>query len=119
MSVKKFLRLDSVQSYILLALPLIGFVVFTIYPLSWAISRSFFFYDTVDAHTKFTGLENFKMVFREVRYWSSWKTTILFTVVKVPIESFFALVIAFILSGKLKGSGTYRSVFFLLQNLYY
>ena len=112
MNVKKFLRLDSVQSYILLALPLIGFVVFTIYPLSWAISRSFFFYDMVDAHTKFTGLENFKMVFHEVRYWSSWKTTLLFTVVKVPIESFLALVIAFVLSGKLKGSGIFRSIFF-------
>lgn len=112
MKAREFLRKDKTQCYILLALPLIGFFVFTLYPLLWAVSRSFFFYDTVDAHTKFTGLENFKMIFQEVRYWSAWKTTLIYTVVKVPIESFLALLMAFVLAGNLKGSGFFRSVYF-------
>ena len=99
MRARDFFRKDKTQCYILLALPLIGFFVFTLYPLLWAVSRSFFFYDTIDAHTKFTGFENFKMIFSEVRYWSAWKTTLIYTVVKVPIESFLALLMAFVLAG--------------------
>ena len=112
MKFKEYLKRDETHCYILLALPIIGFLVFTLYPLAWSVSRSFFFYDSISTHTQFTGLYNFKMAFREVRYWSSWKTTLLYTVVKVPIESFLALLMAFILSGSLRLKGFFRSVYF-------
>ena len=35
---------DEWQNYVMLGLPLIGFFVFTLYPLLWAMGLSFFSY---------------------------------------------------------------------------
>lgn len=104
---------DEWQNYVMLILPLIGFFVFTCYPLLWAVGLSFFNYDGVAANTRFVGLENIISAFRDKTYWSTWITTFEFALYKVPIEMVLALSLALILNRKLKGTGFFRSVFFL------
>lgn len=104
---------DEWQNYLMLAFPLIGFVVFTCYPLLWAMSLSFFDYDGVLAHTRFVGLDNLVSLFQDKIYWSTWITTIEFALYKVPIEMVLALFLALLLNKKFKGKGFFRSVFFL------
>ena len=104
---------DEWQNYIMLALPMIGFVVFTCYPLLWAAGLSFFDYDGVLAHTRFVGLDNIISLFKDKIYWSTWITTIEFAIYKVPIEMALALLLALLLNKKIKFKGLFRNTFFL------
>ncbi len=104
---------DEWQNYLLLALPLIGFFVFTCYPLLWAAGLSFFDYDGIAEHTRFVGLSNIISLFKDKVYWSTWLTTIEFAIYKVPIEMALAMLIAVLLNGKLRAKGLFRSIFFL------
>ena len=104
---------DEWQNYLLLALPLIGFFVFTLYPLLWAAGLSFFDYDGIAEHTRFVGLNNIISLFKDKVYWSTWLTTFEFAIYKVPIEMCLSMLVALLLNGKLRGKGFFRSVFFL------
>lgn len=103
------------QAYIMLAVPLIGFFVFTLYPLLWAVSKSCYFYEGAVSTTRFVGFENFATAFRDATYWQSWFTTLQFAVFKLPVELPLALLLAMLLHRKVKGAGFFRSVYFLPQ----
>lgn len=103
-----------IQCYLLLGLPLIGFFLFTLYPILWAFAKSFFFYDQIPSHTLFVGLKNFVHIFtKNSIYWKSWLTTLEFTVLKLPFEVVFTLILAYFLSKKIKGAPFIRGVYFM------
>lgn len=111
--IKKSLSV-STQCYLLIGLQIIGFFVFTIYPILWAAAKAWFFYDGVDAHTAFVGWENFKTIFvKDHAYWRTWITTFKFTFYKTIVEIPIALLLATLLSRRLKGSDFFRSMFYL------
>ncbi len=103
------------QSYLLLALPIIGFFVFTLYPLCWAIRYAFYYYNGTASATTFVGLQNFLTAFKDTSYWRAWLTTLQFALMKLPIELPLALLLAILLQRKIKGTGFFRSVYFLPQ----
>ena len=113
---KKSLGMNSqrtVQCYLLLAPEIIGILVFTLYPILWAAQKSWFYYTGVDALQRFVGWENFIGVFKDPQYWSTWLTTLKFMFYKLPIELPLAMIIALVLNQKLKGSGFFRSMYFM------
>lgn len=102
------------QCYLLLALPIIGFFVFTIYPILWAAAKAWFYYDGIASSTRYVGFENFITLFtKDTKYWGSWLTTLKFTLLKLPVEIMLALFLAVLLNSKVKGSGFFRSAYFL------
>lgn len=103
----------AAQCYLLIGLQIIGFFVFTIYPILWAAAKSWFYYDMVDANTSFTGWQNFITAFKDKAYWETWITTLKFTLGKTVIEIPLALVLATLLSKGKKGSNFFRSMFYL------
>ena len=63
---------------------------------------------------RFVGLENFIRVFeRSPKFWLSVKNTFVFATFKLAVEIPLALVLAFLLTRKLKGTDFFRSVFFM------
>ena len=103
-----------IQCYLLLGLPLIGFFVFTLYPILWAFAKSFYYYDQIPSHTLFVGIKNFAHIFtKNFAYWKSWITTLQFTFLKLPFEVVVTLVLAFFLSKKIKGAAFIRGIFFM------
>ncbi len=103
-----------IQCYLLLGLPLIGFFLFTLYPILWSFVKSFFYYDQIPSHTLFKGFENYIHIFsKNSMYWKSWLTTLEFTVLKLPFEVVMTLILAFFLSKKLKGAPLIRGVYFM------
>lgn len=113
-SLKKKYNLSEVwQSYLLILLPLIGFFVFSAYPILWSVRWSFFNYQGVPQYAIFTGLDNYITAMHDSSYWSSWLTTLLFALFKLPIELPLAMILAVFLNKGLKGSGFYRSVYFM------
>lgn len=107
-------RSIPIQCYLLLGLPLIGFFLFTLYPILWSFAKSFFYYDQIPSHTLFVGLKNYVHIFsKNSIYWKSWLTTLQFTVLKLPFEVVLTLVLAFFLSKKMKGAPFIRGVYFM------
>lgn len=105
---------QEIQCYLLLLLPIIGFFVFTIYPVLWSAAKAFYFYDGVEANMRYVGIDNFITIFaKDTVYWKTWITTLKYTIYKLPIEVPFALILAFFLSKRLKGYAFFRSMYFL------
>jgi len=108
-----FDKKEVITCYLMLALPLIGFFVFTLYPMLWAGRISFFTYDGIDTHTKFVGWENYKALFQSAEYWKTWRVNFLILIIKMPIETFLAFITAYILTQKTKFAGFYRTMYYL------
>lgn len=107
-------RSVPIQCYLLLSLPLIGFFLFTLYPILWSFAKSFFYYDQIPSHTLFVGFKNYIHIFsKNSIYWKSWLTTLEFTILKLPFEVVMTLILAFFLSKKLKGAPFIRGVYFM------
>jgi len=105
---------DSIQAYIMISLPIIGFFVFTLYPIMWAIKWAWFTYDMIPSHTRFVGWQNFVTAFTHDKdYWASWGNTFLFAIFKMPIELTLAFIVSVLLNGKIRGKGFLRSIFFM------
>jgi raffinose/stachyose/melibiose transport system permease protein len=101
------------MAYLMLLPVLIGFVVFTVYPNLWVIILSFTRYNGVN-DPKFIGFENYIRLFsRDPLWWKSVINTVVFSVGKLLVEIPLALFCAVLLNSKLRGSGFFKSVFFL------
>lgn len=110
---QKWDKKEVISCYIMIALPIIGFLVFTLYPMIWAGRISFFSYDGIDSHTKYVGWENYKALFSSVPYWRTWITNLIIFLIKMPIEMLLAFITAYILNEKTKFAGFYRTMYYL------
>lgn len=97
--------------YVMLAPQIIGFLVFSIVPMLWAISLSCYNYNMI--RMRFTGLENFKILLTDKAYWTALGNTFLYAIMKIPVELPLALILAVVLSKIKKGAGIYRAVYYL------
>ena len=111
---KKYQKDTVFWSYIMISTELIGFLVFTMYPILWALRLSWFSYDGIPSNTRFIGWSNFINIFtNDITYWKAVLTTFQFAMIKIPMEIPFALLLAVVLSKKMRGSGFYRTMFFM------
>lgn len=109
---KIFGKKDEVQCYIMLAPMLIGFLLFTIYPMFWLIRWSWFEYDGMTTAT-FIGMDNYIRAFtRDPRYWKSLLNTFLIVGGKFILEIPLALFLAVLLNSQKKINAFFRTVFF-------
>lgn len=105
---------EALQCYLMIGTMIIGFLLFTLYPIIWTFKWGWFAYNGVASETKFVGWQNFITLFtKDATYWRTWITTIQFAAAKVIIEIPFALLLAIMLSSKIKGSGVLRSIYYL------
>lgn len=101
-------------SYLMISPQLIGFFVFTLYPILWVISKAFYYYVGIPDTQQFVGFDNFVRLFKtDAGYWQAWITTLQYAVYKLPIELPLALVLAVFLNRKIKGTGFFRSIYFM------
>ena len=85
------------QSLLMIAPQLIGFFVFSLYPVIWLFKYSLYDFDGITA--KFIGLENFVRIFtRDAAYWVSVINTIIIAYGKLIVEIPLALIVALALS---------------------
>ncbi len=110
----KYKRKEIITCYLMIAAPIIGFLVLSLYPIVWTFRWSFFQYTGVPSETFFVGLKNFITIFtRDNTYWSAWINTLLLVVLKLPLEFTLVMIISLVLMGKnFKGAGVYRAVYY-------
>lgn len=80
--------------YIFIGLFFVLSIVFGIYPMLNSVYCSFFKTNTVLTEPVFWGLRNYQNIFQDPYFWDSLKVTIKFTVISVPLNLVFALLLA-------------------------
>lgn len=107
-------RLDSeAMSGFLFALPwMIGFLVFSFYPIAMSAYYSFTDFNAIKEPT-WVGLNNYKSLFADPLFYKSMTNTLFFVIVSVPLTIILALVMAMLLNLKVKGRALFRSIFFI------
>lgn len=96
-------------AYLMLLIPVCCFVIFSLYPIAWAVKYVFYYYDGVRPE-RFTGLANFRRLMDDQIYWSSlWKQA-LFSL-KIILELPLAFMLALLLSSQLRGKNVFRAMF--------
>jgi raffinose/stachyose/melibiose transport system permease protein len=101
------------QEFFMLLPFFIGFITFTIYPILWALR--YVLYDFSGFGTPyFVGLDNFaRAIFRDREFWRSISNTFYLAFMKLIIELPLALILAFFVNNKVKGSSILRVIYFL------
>ena len=112
---KKAKRLDAKENfwgYVFLSPVIIGFLVFTVFPVIMSFYYSLTNYDGI-LKPKFVGFQNYAMLFTNKEFGEALLHTIYFTIGTVPIGVFLAILVAVLLNQKIRGVNAYRSAFFI------
>ena len=91
---------------------LLGFLLFTAYPVIASLAFSFTDYNVVSA-PRFVGWRNYLELFRDPLFSTSLANTIYLAAIGIPVSLVASLAIAMLLNGKVRFQGLYRTVYFL------
>ncbi|WP_199929674.1 carbohydrate ABC transporter permease [Brevibacillus brevis] len=110
---KKLKGRSFLTPYLFILPWILGFLAFTLGPMLFSLVMSFFDWPVVGEVT-FVGLDNYINMFTDdPLFWQSLWVTIKFALLFVPLNLFIALFLAMMLNQKVKGSGFFRTVFYL------
>jgi multiple sugar transport system permease protein len=108
------LKRKHIAGYCFIAPWLLGFALFTMFPVGWSLAMSFCHWDLISGETRFTGLSNVQqIVLKDTRFWQSLRVTLLFVVMSVPLSIMGSLLLALLLNQPVRGIRIFRAIFFL------
>ncbi len=109
----KYKKNVVIQSYLVLLPQIVGFFVFSIYPIFWVVKYSFTDYNGFKG--QFVGLSNYIDLFLHNRtYWSSVGNVLIITGMKMLLEIPLAFLLAMLLNwGRLRGKRAFSVLLFL------
>jgi ABC-type sugar transport system permease subunit len=108
-------RRKSRLGYLFIAPNFIGFAIFTLLPLIFALGVSFAKWDVVSGldGIEWVGLRNFTDVIKDGDFWESARLTLYYAGLSVPLTTAAGLLLAMALNGPVFGRGVLRLVFFI------
>ncbi|MDW4572077.1 sugar ABC transporter permease [Microbacterium sp. M3] len=95
----------------LVAIPVVGFLIFTGYPLVFSVYASFTSWNGLSEPT-FNGLDNFVEMVGDRYFWQSMGNTI-FYMIGIPIGLVLSLLLALALNRKMRGTTFFRTVYYV------
>ncbi len=101
------------RKYWYIAPALIVLALVTIYPLVHVVSLSLHRKLLIFDISRFVGLENFRFMAGDSRFWTAFWNTVYFTVVSVGLEIVLGLAIALLLNQTFRGRGMMRAIVLL------
>lgn len=112
-SLKSGVLKNSLEGYLFIGPWLIGFLIFTLWPMIQSMILSFSSYDAFTP-IEFIGFDNFKELFFEDKlFWHTLKVTSIYVLLSVPLKLAVALLVAMILNQKIRGISFYRTIYYL------
>jgi multiple sugar transport system permease protein len=102
---------EMLVAYSFIAPNFIGFAVFTLVPLGFALVLSFLSWDGANP-IHFAGLDNFVRLSGDDRFWRAVLNTFLYTAGVVPLTMICSLFLAILLNQKIKVRNFFRTVSF-------
>jgi oligogalacturonide transport system permease protein len=91
---------------------IIGFLIFTMYPIVASFYLSFTDYDLLNAPVM-VGIDNFKKIFGDKEFLKALGVTGKYVFIVVPLKLAFSLFVAFILNMRLKGINFFRTAYYI------
>lgn len=102
---------EGIAAYLFLAPNLLGFIVFTSFPVVASLLLAFVKWDLL-SDPQFVGFDNFIKLFKDPYFWKyCWNT--IFLMVGIPLSMMGSLTIASAMNQKIKGIVFFRTAFFL------
>ncbi|GHV50185.1 ABC transporter permease [Spirochaetia bacterium] len=102
---------ETIVAYSFITPNFLGFAVFTLIPLVFALVLSFLQWDGANP-IQFVGLKNFTRLVGDTIFWRALGNTVLYTTGVVPLTLACSLFLAILLNQKLKGRNFFRTVSF-------
>lgn len=111
--IASFLNKEQVAGYVFIMPFLIGLFAFTLIPIAISLFLSFTRYDILSSPS-FIGLDNYiRMFTQDPTFWKSFRVTIFYAVVSVPLKLIMALLVAMLFYRGTRASAVYRAVYYL------
>lgn len=94
---------------------LIGFAVFTFFPLLFSLAISFAEWDVISGldGIRWVGTGNFRRLLSEGDFWSSGGRTLIYAGIGVPLTTAGGMLVALALNGPIPGRAVLRLIFFI------
>lgn len=102
---------EELYFYLFISPWIIGFLVFTAFPVISSLVLSFHDYDGITP-MRFIGFDNYKNLFQDELFYHSIKTTFLYTVISVPLLTSLSLAFAMLLNRVKIFKNTFRTVLY-------
>ena len=113
---KRLRENEHITGYVFSAPFVLGFLIFTLYPILSSLYYSFTNYNLMEA-PRWLGLGNYERLFLEDdKIGKSFQVTFTYVFASVPLRLIFALFVAMILNTATKAVGLYRSAFTCLPS---
>jgi len=103
---------NTIVAYSFIAPNLVGFSIFTLIPMGFALALAFMQWNIADNSISFVGLANFMRMRTDHLFWPSLRNTIYFTAASVPLTMAFSLGLALLLNQRIRGRAIFRSIMF-------
>ncbi len=105
-------RNDTRAAWLFISPWLVGFLVFTAWPLIYSAYLSLTDYDVINA-PNFVGFANYRQLLDDPKIAKSLGNTLYYTVIQVPLHMLVALALALLLERAGRSSGFFRTAFYL------
>lgn len=110
---RRFFEKEKIVGCVFIAPWLIGFLVFTAFPILCSLFLSFTKYDMMSPPA-FVGFDNFiKMFTKDPKFWKCFSVTLYLVVVAIPLRLVVSLLVAMLLTKPHKCLGVYRSAAYI------
>jgi len=105
-------RQNFVKGILFISPWILGFLLFTLYPMASSLYISFTEHHIKTA-SEWIGLANYANLLYDRRFWTSLYNTVYMVVIAVPLGLLSSLVFAILLNLKLRGQSVYRLIYYL------
>ncbi len=105
-------RSDTRAALLFISPWILGFLIFTLWPVIYSGYLSFTEYDVIN-DPQFVGLDNYREMFDDPKVTLALRNTFIFTVMAVPAKIVASLLLAMLLKQAARASGLFRTAFFL------
>ncbi len=105
---------DTMAFYMFISPWILGFCIFTIYPLAYSIFISFQKWDMISP-MEFIGWDNYMRAFsgKDRFFWQSIKVTLYYCALSVPLQLIVGFLIALLMNQKVHGMRFFRTIFYM------
>lgn len=100
---------DRTKAFFLLP-AVVWIVLFTVFPLFYALYTSFYSFTTGGKRNQFVGLDNFARLLTDQNLHQGLRTTLVFVVATVTIEMLLGIALALLLNREMRGKNVFRAI---------
>ena len=110
--ISRRIAMNNLQGWLFAAPWIVGFLLFTLYPICMSIYYSLTEYDVLRPPW-FVGMLNYRDLYKDILFWRSLNNTMFHVVFSVPLGMVVGLGIAMLLDKDIKSIAVYRTLFYL------